>query len=62
MLNALPINPLPCLGTMLIGIGIASRDGLAVLCGVAVGVADTIASIGLIYGGWQVANSLLGGV
>lgn len=65
MLIALPIpfgNTLPGLGALLIGIGIASRDGLAVLCGVAVGVAGILVSIGLIYGGWRAASSLLGGV
>ncbi|MDZ7752970.1 MAG: exopolysaccharide biosynthesis protein [Gammaproteobacteria bacterium] len=64
LLIALPIpfgNTLPGLGALLIGVGIASRDGLVVLYGLAVGVAGLIVSLGLIYGGWRVASSFLGG-
>lgn len=63
LLIALPIpfgNTLPGLGALLIGIGIASRDGLIVLGGLAVGFAVLIVSVGLIYGGWRAASSFLG--
>lgn len=64
LLIALPIpfgNTLPGLGALLIGIGAAHRDGLVVLGGLAVGAAGGLVSVGLVYGGWRLASSVLAG-
>lgn len=64
LLIALPIpfgNTLPGLGALLIGIGTANRDGLAVFVGLAVGAVGSLVSVGLVYGGWRLASSALMG-
>ena len=62
VLVALPIpfgNTLPGLATLLIGIGAASRDGLAVLAGLALAVIAAIVSIGLVLGAWWLLGSAM---
>lgn len=64
LLIALPIpfgNTLPGLGALLIGIGIASRDGLVVSGGLTVGAVGALVSVALMSGGWRLASSMLGG-
>lgn len=62
VLVPLPIpfgNTLPGLATLMIGLGTASRDGLAVLAGLLLAAAAALVSVGLVLGAWRLVGSVL---